>query len=85
MSLFYSRDKFTFNYLTNLIRFGAILQEKLRPQTTTTFYSLARADVSVAPVQVKMEYVVYIKLYGVPLYGVFDESLLAKIRADFNL
>jgi hypothetical protein len=45
---------------------------------------LARIDLQNINVDVKMEYFIYIKTYGVPEDGVFNEILLERIRNNLR-
>jgi hypothetical protein len=56
------------------------LEEKANrvPQKGIIF---AEIDTSVN-VAIKYEYILYLDLYGPPIDGIFDEALLAKIRAE---
>ncbi len=78
----FTKDPFTLNILNELILFGLAL--KYKPPKPKTF-ALGRAEVSAGPVKVKQVYSIYVQLYGVPLYGIFQEDLLAKIRAEYKL
>jgi hypothetical protein len=80
-SMNFTKDKFTLNVINEFIQFGLRLIEKPNPTTI----SLASAEVSTGPVKVKQEYFIYLKLYGVPAYGVFQQDLIDKIRLEYKL
>ena len=42
-------------------------------------------DVEPPPIGIKYEYIHYIKVYGPPSDGEFDEAILQKIRIEFGL
>ncbi len=77
----FAKDKFTLNVIIELIRIGLSLQQDAQPSQLI----LAEAEVTPDPVQVKNEYLIYLKIYGVPIYGYFEEHLLQKIREEFNI
>jgi hypothetical protein len=77
----FTKDKFTLNVIIELIRIGLSLQQDTQP----TQFILAKAEVKPDPVEVKNEYLIYLKIYGVPIYGYFEEHLLQKIREEFNI
>jgi hypothetical protein len=78
----FSMDPFTLDILNELIQIGLALQP---PPPTPKTFSLASAEISAGPVKVKQQYMIYIQLYGVPLYGVFQKDLLDKIVAEYKL
>ena len=78
----FSLDPFTLNVLNELICIGLALKERPPPPKTI---ALASAELSAGPVKVKQQYMIYIQLYGVPLYGVFHKDLLDKIVAEYKL
>jgi hypothetical protein len=61
--------------------------EECRKQITTKAkgFLLAEVEVKTAPLNVKYEYIEYIKRYGPPTNGVFDEDKLKKLRTELGL
>lgn len=41
------------------------------------------ANVSLPTVVPKFEYMIYVDIYGPPVFGIFNEDVLAKIRKDY--
>lgn len=52
---------------------------KKQPARGAIFAEIEVADVNL---QIKYEYVIYIERHGPPIDGIFDETLLAQIRAE---
>jgi len=75
-------DPFSLDILNELILIGLALKEKPPPPKSL---AIASAELSAGPVKVKEQYMIYIQLYGVPLYGVFQQDLLNKIVAEYKL
>jgi hypothetical protein len=46
---------------------------------------LAKATVSAPPVRPKMEYFIYVKRFGPPQKGIFDEQALNTIREEYGI
>ncbi len=46
---------------------------------------LASADITIPPVQAKMEYIIYLQRYGPPINGVFDSILLSVLRTELGI
>ena len=46
---------------------------------------LAKADVTVPPVQAKYEYILYVQRYGSPPNGIFNLNLLNNLRIELGL
>lgn len=60
------------------------LANKVPPPQQSGFL-FAKIDTPVMTVGVKMEYVEYIKRYGPPIKGKFDEEKLEELRAELGI
>lgn len=64
-------------------RMDELSKKVCAPQTKGVFF--ASIDTPVMSLGVKYEYVEYIKRYGPPQRGQFDETLLAQIRVELGI
>ncbi len=55
------------------------------PRQTNDIPVIAKIEATGFNVEIGMEYFIYINMYGVPLDGVFDETILQKIRDGLPL
>lgn len=60
------------------------LANKATPQPQSGFL-FAKIDTPVMALGVKMEYIEYIKRYGPPIKGKFDEEKLEELRAELGI
>ena len=61
--------------------------EECKAQITTKAkgFLLAEVEVKTTPLSVKYEYIEYIKQYGPPENGIFDETKLQKLRDELGI
>lgn len=59
-------------------------KDNARPTQTKGFF-LASIETPKMVIGVKMEYIEYIKRYGPPSDGIFNESLLQKLRIELGI
>jgi hypothetical protein len=61
--------------------------EECRAQITSKAkgFLLAEVEVKTTPLSVKYEYIEYIKQYGPPENGIFDETKLQKLRDELGI
>lgn len=73
--------EFYYGIINEIIALSELLIE--RTQAAGVF--LAKADISIPPVQAKSEYLIYFERYGSPVNGIFDINLLNNIRIEFGI
>ena len=76
-----SNYNFYYGIITEIISLSDVL---MAAQTQAGVY-LATADITIPPVQAKIEYIIYVQRYGPPINGIFNQNLLAIIKSDLGI